>query len=104
MVEETPTVECVAVRDGVVVAMGRRSELRDLEGFTEVGLNGGCLCPGFIDAHHHMTLGALLQNIESCEAGVRSVADVLDRVRAASERTSPEQWIVVAHLDSGKLR
>jgi predicted amidohydrolase YtcJ len=55
--DNNPHAEAVAVRDGVIQAVGSNSRLRQLIGAgTEViDLQGKTLTPGFIDSHSHFT-------------------------------------------------
>jgi predicted amidohydrolase YtcJ len=51
-----PTAEAVAVRDGIILAVGSSNEVMSLRGeSTEVvDLDGKTLLPGFVDAHGHL--------------------------------------------------
>jgi predicted amidohydrolase YtcJ len=53
--------EAVAVANGRILAVGRRSEVMKLKGPDTqlVDLKGRTLLPGFVDAHGHVTMGGL---------------------------------------------
>lgn len=59
--DTAPTVEAVAVKDGVILALGSLSELQTHEGKdTELfDLNGRAMLPGFVDSHGHTVMGGL---------------------------------------------
>nr|NIM60441.1 amidohydrolase [Acidobacteriota bacterium]NIQ86662.1 amidohydrolase [Acidobacteriota bacterium] len=51
--DSNPVAEAVAVRDGIIVAVGSENEVRELQaGSTRlIDLDGKTLVPGFIDGH-----------------------------------------------------
>jgi len=53
--------EAVAVANGKILAVGRRSEVMKLKGPTTqlLDLKGQTLVPGFVDAHGHIVVGGL---------------------------------------------
>ncbi len=53
--------EAVAVADGKIIAVGKRSEVMKFKGPTTqlVDLKGQTLVPGFVDAHGHIVVGGL---------------------------------------------
>ena len=53
--------EAVAVADGKILAVGKRSDIMKLKGPTTrlVDLKGQTLVPGFVDAHGHVVIGGL---------------------------------------------
>ncbi|MFD4576321.1 amidohydrolase [Streptomyces sp. NPDC058417] len=84
---ERPWAAAVAVRDGVVAAVGEESDVRDWRGpGTEVvRLGGGHLVPGLVDAHSHpvwgldMATGTDLSGVTDL-AGLRAALAAADRV------------------------
>lgn len=54
--DKNPTAEAVAVKDGKIVAVGKKDEVLKLkgEGTELIDLTGKALLPGFIDSHGHM--------------------------------------------------
>jgi predicted amidohydrolase YtcJ len=59
--DEAPRAEAVAVRNGLILAVGTASELDRYRGSeTRVfDLNGRTLLPGFVDSHGHVIMGGL---------------------------------------------
>ena len=60
--DATPTAEALAVADGRVVAVGSRADVESFIGpDTEtVDLGDGCLMPGFVEAHGHPLMEAIV--------------------------------------------
>ncbi len=56
--ERAPSVEAVAVRDGLILATGSRDDCAALlgPGAERVDLKGAAMLPGFIDSHLHPVL------------------------------------------------
>jgi predicted amidohydrolase YtcJ len=86
-----PRARALLARAGLVVAAGEPEELRRLAPDAEVvDLGGRFACPGFVDAHNHFSLTALAPREVDCRTPpVRSMADLLDRVRAAAAEAPP---------------
>lgn len=89
-----PRASALAIRDGVITAVGDDdAALAAAPNARVIDLDGACVIPGFNDTHAHMEREGLKQQRPSL-AGVRSIADILDRIRAAAARTPPGAWIV----------
>ncbi len=88
-------VESLLEKDGLVVALGSKAELAELaraERAVEVDLRGAFAVPGLIDAHGHVeALGAALEQVDL--VGVRSEAELVERVRGAARALQPGEWI-----------
>jgi predicted amidohydrolase YtcJ len=86
--EDTPTVEAVAVADGAVLAVGARALIAETTGAdaTFVDLDGAAMYPGFTDAHAHL-LGIGLRELVLNLEGTGSVADLVSTVDAALQNT-----------------
>ena len=86
----------VAIRGGRVLAVAPAADLDAVTGpDTTVEHRAGLLLPGFFDSHNHMLMtgmGMLSPGLGGC----RSIAEVLDVVRAAAERAPEGQWIVTS--------
>lgn len=56
-----PSAEAVAVKDGVIIAVGSQSELAALKGTNTqlFDLDGRTMLPGFVDSHGHVVMGGL---------------------------------------------
>ncbi|SCF79927.1 amidohydrolase [Streptomyces sp. Ncost-T10-10d] len=92
-----PEATAVAVKDGVITAVGDEAELREWHGTgTErVDLAGATLTPGLVDAHSHPVWGLEM----ATGTDLTAVRD-LGRLRAAlagAERT--EGWVIAWGLD-----
>ncbi|MEH6581518.1 MAG: amidohydrolase [Halioglobus sp.] len=107
--EAQPSAEAVAVRDGMILAVGSRSaveavsgdklEIRDLAGKT--------LMPGFIDAHGHITMTNKMQasaNISSPPVGsAKTIDDILALLRAHRELMPDAPWLTAWGYDESLL-
>ena len=55
---------------------------------------GGSILPGFVDAAHHLAFtGAELAAVDVRYPGVASIADLVERIAEAAERTPDGAWI-----------
>lgn len=87
-------VTAMAVANGEVLATGSDAEILRLRGErTElIDLRGAFVMPGFNDAHLHLGLaGRLLTSVDLL--GVRSLAEMQAKVRAAAERAPAGEWL-----------
>ncbi len=74
-----PWAEAVAVRDGLIFAVGQAAELRTLtpSGAKLVDLGGSLVLPGFIDSHtHFLKGGAALERLRTMKEKHPSIGDV----------------------------
>jgi hypothetical protein len=90
--------EALAVRDGRIVAVGTTAEVRRLAGPAThvIDLGGRTVIPGLIDSHMHAIRAALTFSTEVNWVGATSLAEALDRIRAAARTRRPGAWLVVA--------
>lgn len=89
--------EALAVRDGKIVAVGRSADINKLAGpqTRTIDLLGRTVVPGLIDSHMHATRAALSFSTEVNWIGATSLADALNRLRAASLKAKPGAWLIV---------
>lgn len=91
------------VQNGRFVALGSSSDLSDSYPDAEIiDLGGKLVLPGLIDAHCHMLYtGRKLEgvNLSAC----RSVAEILDKLSAASASKQGGGWLVGYEWDHEKL-
>jgi len=92
-----PRAEAVAVRDGIITAVGTVDELLAVGGTIDDRFAGKVLMPGFVEAHSH-SFGGGLWEFPYCGwfdrvgpdgrrwDGCRSIADVLERLREAEAK------------------
>ena len=100
--------EAVAVKFGRILAVGSSEEVEGLVGVeTEViDLEGRTVIPGLIDSHGHFVRTGATRMILvdlSEEAGVRSIADLQERLAARAEETPPGEWVTGYQEDDSKL-
>jgi predicted amidohydrolase YtcJ len=90
-------VSALAVRDGIVAAVGTDSEVRNHQGpeTRVIDLGGRTVVPGLNDSHLHLVRGGRFYNAELRWDGVESLADALDMLREQAERTPAGQWVRV---------
>ena len=93
----TPEAEAIAVKDGLVEAIGTTADVMRAAGpATQViELEGRRVIPGLNDSHTHLIRGGLNFNMELRWEGVPSVADALRLLREQAARTPPPQWVRV---------
>lgn len=87
-----PRVEAIAVRRGIITALGSRVRIDSMAGPETQRLRmPGVVVPGFADAHvHPLALGALL---ETLDLYTLPKDETLRRVRQAARSTPAGQWI-----------
>ncbi|OLC95574.1 MAG: amidohydrolase [Acidobacteria bacterium 13_1_40CM_4_58_4] len=93
--QEIKRAEAMALRGGRIQAVGAESDILKLKGpQTEViNLNGRFVMPGFNDAHLHLA-SAGFERLTVNLAGVKSLTEFRDRIRAHVETAGPGEWIV----------
>ena len=87
-------VQALAVRDGVVVAVGSDDEIRELTGRRTrvIDLRGRLALPAFGDAHVHPVSGGL-ESLRCNLVGLRSRPDCLDTVAEYCAALDPQSWV-----------
>ena len=97
--------QAVAVRAGSIVAVGSDAEVRAWIGPSTriVDLRGRTATPGLIDSHCHFDGTDLLFELDLSYPTVKSVADVVAKVRERAAATKPGEWIRGRGWDEGKL-
>ncbi len=101
-------VGAVAVKYGRIVATGTNDDVKRLAGKQTriLDLQGATVLPGINDTHCHMSDWALTRppfKLETRYPLVRSIADVLDMVRAQVKNAKPGEWIQGEGWDQGYL-
>jgi predicted amidohydrolase YtcJ len=106
MDQSRPRADAVGVRDGLIAAVGSIDEVTAATGrrSKRLELDGLCLLPAFIDAHHHYCLAAFDRRTPDLHLPPgSSMTELLARVeRAARERDSG--WVRLQGYDPSKLR
>ncbi|MFQ5877570.1 MAG: amidohydrolase [Acidobacteriota bacterium] len=91
---EAPEAEAVAVRSGLIAAVGADEAILALAGPStrRIDLEGAMVVPGLIDAHAHVrSLGRRLAGLDLRGAG--SVEEVARRVAARAAELPPGEWV-----------
>ncbi len=98
----------VAVKDGLILAVGGEDELRELVGphTRVIDVAGRTVLPGINDSHLHgcafgMSLPPL--QLDLGHSAVSSIADIVAAVAEAAKTTPPGEWIVGGGWDAGYL-
>ncbi len=91
--------EAVLVEDGIITAVGKRSELIN-NFYGEIVEFEGVLMPSFIDAHSHFTMTAA-QDSQCDVRGCTSLNDVASSVRAyiSEHLIKNGEWVVANNYD-----
>jgi predicted amidohydrolase YtcJ len=92
---KTPNAEAVAVRGGLIAAVGSVDDIGKLVGPSTqvIDLKGALAIPGIIDSHGHFTgLGESKMILDLTKA--RSWEDIVALVAEAAKTAKPGEWIV----------
>ena len=97
LAEATPEASALAIKDGLVQAVGSDREIMALrgDGTVVIDLEGRRVIPGLNDSHLHLIRGGLSYNMELRWDGVASLADALAMLKEQARRTPPPQWVRV---------
>ncbi len=98
--ESNPSAEALAVRDGIIIAVGNMSDCQSALGDspTMINLNGSILLPGFIDTHLHPTMMTFFElNFDLSK--VNSMRDLQAAVRDKAQHDSTSNWIFGLQFD-----
>ena len=92
-----PEVEAIAVKDGLVQAVGTPAQLARLQGpaTRRIDLQGRRVVPGLNDSHTHLIRAGLNYNMELRWDGVPSLTDAMAMLREQVQRTPAPQWVRV---------
>lgn len=95
-----PEPEVVVVEASRIAAVGDRSLLAAWPTATVHDFDGRTLCPGFIDAHNHLSIAALHPRWRDV-SGVMSIDRLLDEIRRQAVAEPDAAWIRVCGWDEG---
>ncbi|GAB2491757.1 amidohydrolase [Algoriphagus taiwanensis] len=92
--ETNPKVEAVAVKDGLILAVGTTEEIQAYVGeSTEViDLQGKTMTPGFIESHAHL-MGIGYNKLELDLMYVKTYDELVEKVAEAVAKAKPGDWI-----------
>ncbi len=104
MGDERPEVEALAIRDGIILAIGDSAGIEALAGPNTriVQLGGRRVIPGINDTHNHMmSTGAVLTDVSLYHA--RSIDEIKQAVAKRVEQSPPGSWILGRGWDESLL-
>src|ERR1041385_4822856 len=95
---DSPPAQALAVRDGRIAAIGSTADIRTTAGPSTrvIDLGGRTVIPGLIDSHIHAIRAGLTWQTEVHWIGIRTLAEALDRLRAAATAVPKGSWLIVA--------
>ncbi|AXJ10891.1 amidohydrolase [Arthrobacter sp. PM3] len=89
---DSPGPQAVAVRDGVIAAVGSRSDAESWPAAEVIDFGASVLTPGLVDCHMHPVLG--LELTRGCDlSGAGDLAGVRALLRAEAATTPPGDWV-----------
>jgi predicted amidohydrolase YtcJ len=108
MDSESRITEALAIKHNRIIAIGSKSDVEDFVGpETEIiDVGGKTVIPGLLDSHaHYMSMGPapMLFVDLSEEAGVRSIADIQERLKERALNTPKGDWVFGRGEDDTKL-
>ena len=91
---KTAPAQAIAMRDGVITAVGSNEEIQPLvgPGTQAIDLQGQTAIPGFIEGHGHlMNLGDMKRNLDLMDC--KNWDEVVAKVAEAAKNAKPGDWI-----------
>ena len=98
----TPDAEAIAVKDGLILALGSVDEMSRLadDATRVIDVHGATVVPGFIESHGHFPeLGEIAERIDLAE--VTTMDEMARRVAIRVEETPAGEWVAGAGWDEG---
>ncbi len=92
--ESQPTAEAVAVKDGMILALGSSTEIEKhkAENTEVIDLQGNTMTPGIIESHAHL-MGIGYNKLELDLMYVKSYEELVEKVEEAIAKAKPGEWI-----------
>jgi predicted amidohydrolase YtcJ len=91
---DNPSAEAVAIKDGLILAVGSAAEIDAYRGETTelIQLGGAAVTPGLIDSHMHPLMGAL-ETAGADLLDAHTIDDVTRILKAEADRTPQDGWV-----------
>ncbi len=92
--DQESQVEAVAVKDGMIIALGSSDDISAYEGSETdvIDLNGKTMTPGFIESHGHL-MGVGYNKLELDLMYVKTYDELVAKVAEAVAKAEPGDWI-----------
>ncbi|WP_084122705.1 amidohydrolase [Aquiflexum balticum] len=92
--EANPTTEAVAVKDGLILAVGTTEEIQAFVGNNTqtIDLQGKTMTPGFIESHAHL-MGIGYNKLDIDLMYVQTYDELIEKVAEAAAKAEPGEWI-----------
>lgn len=106
MDEKGTRAEAVAWRNGTIVSVGTEEHVLEAagDGARTEDAAGCAVLPGFVDAHHHISIGSLYAGlVRLAPPEVRDIPGLQKRLARASRELPPGRWLVATHWDEHLL-
>ncbi|HET8524831.1 MAG TPA: amidohydrolase family protein, partial [Thermomicrobiales bacterium] len=106
MDEARPNASAVAIRNGLIVAVGSNADARAAAapGSEVIDLRGRTATPGLNDAHAHpMGVGFAMAELNLSSPPNRSIRDLVDLVATEIPKRAPGSWIIGQGYDQARL-
>ena len=87
--------QALAIRGDRITAVGSDAEITALAGpgTTSLNLRGRTVIPGIVDIHAHLDREGL-KSVYPSLAGLRSIPEILERIRELAAAKAPGEWVV----------
>jgi predicted amidohydrolase YtcJ len=101
--------QAVAVKNGMIAAVGTNDEIKGLEGSgTKVlDLQGNTILPGINDSHVHLPWYVVSKppyKLDLNYPNVKSIADIRNLVKEAAAKAKPGDWIIGEGYNEGFIK
>ncbi|WP_439487701.1 amidohydrolase [Algoriphagus sp.] len=92
--ESQPTAEAVAVKNGMILAVGTAEEIEihKAENTEVIDLQGNTMTPGIIESHAHL-MGIGYNKLELDLMYVKSYEELVEKVEEAIAKAKPGEWV-----------